>query len=215
METSGPMKPGPPHLPTEGAIARWPAFTPEHPMCVLASGCLAGRLCGVDGSSNGEHPAAAALLALPNVRAVDFCPEDFAFGTPRATPNIYGGDGHDVLDGRARVLTDRGDDGTAGMLRGAYRMLDVARTHAVHLALLMDVSAACGSQVIYDGPRHLKVYRAGAGVAAALLIRSGVPVVSQRDFRTLGLLMKHLGHVDLSGDTRDHHESDWYRSTFG
>lgn len=40
-----------------------------------------------------------ALLDLPNVRAVDFCPEDDAFGTPCATPDIHGGNGFDVLDG--------------------------------------------------------------------------------------------------------------------
>jgi uncharacterized protein YbbK (DUF523 family) len=156
------------------------------------------------------------LLALPNVRAVEFCPEDFAFGTPRATPNIHGGDGHDVLDGRARVLTDGGADCTEGMRRAAHRMLDLARAHDVHLALLMDISAACGSQVIYDGPRHLEEYRAGPGVAAALLIRNGVAVVSQRDRRTIGLVMKRLGFTEQAAtDARDHHESDWFRSYFG
>jgi uncharacterized protein YbbK (DUF523 family) len=80
------------HLPTEATIKAWPEFTSDRPLHVLASGCLAGRPCGVDGSTNGEYPIARALFALPNVRVVDFCPEDFAFGTPRATPNIYGGD---------------------------------------------------------------------------------------------------------------------------
>src|SRR5450432_387112 len=86
-----------PHLLTEAAIIAWPEFTAERPLRVLVSGCLVGRRCGVDGSTNGEYPVVATLLALPNVRVVDFCPEDFAFGTPRATPNIYGGDGFDVL----------------------------------------------------------------------------------------------------------------------
>jgi uncharacterized protein YbbK (DUF523 family) len=45
------------------------------------------------------------------------------------------------------VLSDGGVDCTEGMRRAAHRMLDLARLHAVHLALLMDVSAACGSQV--------------------------------------------------------------------
>lgn len=135
---------------------------------------------------------------------------------PRATPNIHGGDGFDVLDGRARVKTDAGDDWTDGMVSAAERMLDVARTHGVHLALLMDTSAACGSQVIYDGPRHLGVYRAGLGVAAARLARAGFAVVSQRDHRTLGLILQHLGRPDLAPpDARDHHESDWYVRRFG
>ncbi|HTB75243.1 MAG TPA: DUF523 domain-containing protein [Polyangiaceae bacterium] len=204
-----------PHLLEESTVLAWPDFTPERPLRILTSGCLAGRRCGVDGSTYGEHPIAAALLALPNVRAVDFCPEDFAFGTPRDTPNLYGGDGFDALDGRARVLTDAGDDWTAGMLRAAHIMLERAQAHDVRLALLMDVSAACGSQVIYDGPRHLRTYRAGPGVAAALLIRAGIPVVSQRDLRTLGFISERLGRPDLAPPGgRDHHESDWYRQYF-
>jgi uncharacterized protein YbbK (DUF523 family) len=204
-----------PHLLTEAMVAGWPDFTAERPLRVLVSGCLAGRPCGVDGSTNGEYPTTACFLALPNVRAVDFCPEDFAFGTPRSTPNLYGGNGFDALDGRACVRTDDGDDWTEGMLRAAGRMLELAQAHQTRLALLMDISAACGSQVIYDGPRHLRVYRAGPGVAAALLVRSGIPVVSQRDYRTLGFLFRRLGRPDLAApEARDHHETDWYRGRF-
>ncbi len=205
-----------PHLLSEAIVSAWPDFTRERPLRVLASGCLAGRRCGVDGSTHGEYPTAAAFLALPNVRAVDFCPEDVAFGTPRATPNLYGGDGFDALDGRARVKTDDGRDWTDGMVRAAGEMLERARVEDVRLALLMDTSAACGSQVIYYGPRHLRVYRAGPGVAAALLIRSGIAVVSQRDFRTLGFVFRRLGRPDLAPvGAIDHHESDWYREYFG
>jgi uncharacterized protein YbbK (DUF523 family) len=39
------------------------------------------------------------LIRLPNVRAINFCPEEFVFGTPREVCNIYGGDGFDVLAG--------------------------------------------------------------------------------------------------------------------
>jgi hypothetical protein len=35
---------------------------------------------------------------------VNFRPEDFSFGTPRMTPNSHGGNGFDVLDGKARSL---------------------------------------------------------------------------------------------------------------
>src|ERR1019366_4641585 len=90
----------PSHLPTPTQIESWPVFTPEMPLRVLVSGCLAGRLCGVDGTSYGEHPLARRLLELPNVQAVAFCPEEEAFGTPRAMPDIHAGDGFDVLDGR-------------------------------------------------------------------------------------------------------------------
>lgn len=205
---------GPSHLPTADQIELWPTFTPEAPLRVLVSGCLAGNLCGVNGTSYGEHPLARRLLDLPNVRAVAFCPEEEAFGTPRATPDIHGGDGFDVLDGRARVLSDAGDNWTDAMLRSGLKMKDMAEQHGVHFALLMDISAACGSTVIYDGARRLQMYRRGPGVAAAALIRAGIPVVSQRDERTLALLFTKLGVAITDApftDHADHHERPWYR----
>ena len=47
------------------------------------------------------------------------------------------------------------------MLGVAETMLRVAQKNDVHLALLMDISAACGSQVIYDGPRSRVVTKRG------------------------------------------------------
>ena len=95
-------------------------------------------------------------------------------------------------------------------------MRDLAIQHSVRLALLMDVSAACGSSVIYDGPRRLKLYRRGPGVAAATLIRAGIPVVSQRDEGTLTLIFAKLGASPgaLFKDGIDHYERSWYQDHF-
>ncbi|MGI8751535.1 MAG: DUF523 domain-containing protein [Acidimicrobiales bacterium] len=151
-----------------------------------------------------------------NVRTVDFCPEDLAFGTPRKTPDIHGGDGWDVLEGRARVRSDSGQDWTEPMLSAAQAMLAAAQHHQVHLALLTDISAACGSQVIYLGARADRVHQAGQGVCAALLVRSGFKVMSQRDHRTLGLLLHKLDPTsEPDPAARDHHETAWYTERFG
>jgi uncharacterized protein YbbK (DUF523 family) len=205
------------HLPSEPEIAAWPVFTRDHPCRVLVSACLTGTPCGVDGSSYGApYPHTSRLLALPNVQVLAFCPEDFAFGTPRATPDIYGGTGFDVLDGTARVLSDTGEDWTAEMLGAAQAMLRVAQENDVRLALLMDISAACGSQVIYDGPRSAGRHQAGQGVCAALLIRHGVRVLSQRDHRTLDAVLTKLDPDYHSHPAaRNHHETPWYVETFG
>ena len=206
----------PSHLPTVEQIERWPAFSPERPLRVLASGCLTGRACGYDGTSYGDYPVARQLLALPNVSLVEFCPEDSSFGTPRALCDIHGGDGFDVLEGRARVKTDAGADWTDGMVRAGRKMAELGVASGAHLALLTDISAACGSTNVYDGPRRLRVYRQGPGVAAACVLAAGIPVVSQRDFRTLGRILGKLGRPDLAPqDGVDHHEGDWYRSHFG
>jgi uncharacterized protein YbbK (DUF523 family) len=98
------------HLPSTWTIENWPTFTPEQPLRIIVSGCIAGLKVGADGTSYGEHPTIAELLAFPSVKATPFCPENFSFGTPRACPDIHGGDGHDVLAGRARVLIPSGED---------------------------------------------------------------------------------------------------------
>jgi hypothetical protein len=69
--------------------------------------------------------------------------------------------------------------------------------------------------VIYDGDRDRKLYRQGPGVCAARLIEAGIPVISQRDLRSLEILHHHLDptHV-VDPAARDHHEGDWYRDYF-
>ncbi len=57
-----------------------------------------------------NEPKVAFESPTNNVKAVTFCPEDYSFGTPRSLPDIHGGNGFDVLDGKARVLTDKGED---------------------------------------------------------------------------------------------------------
>jgi uncharacterized protein YbbK (DUF523 family) len=172
--------------------------------------------CGLDSSYGAPYSYTSHLLHLPNVHVVGFCPEDFAFGTPRATPDIHGGNGFDVLDGTARVLSDTGEDWTVQMIDAAETMLRIAQANDVRLALLMDISAACGSQVIYDGPRSAGRHQPGQGVCAALLIRHGIRVLSQRDHRTLEVLLTKLDATHQTDPaSRDHHETSWYVEIFG
>ena len=188
--------------------------TPEDPWRVLVSGCLAAWPCGVDGHDYGLGAALAPLLALPTIRAVPFCPEQHALGTPRTMPDIHGGDGVDVLAGRARVLDQHGADLTAKMIEGARAMLAHAQAARVELAILTDMSAACGSQVLSLGCRFDAERRGqkGVGVATALLLSAGIPVVSQRDHHTIGRLRAILepGFAPPPG-ALDHHEHPWTR----
>lgn len=203
------------HSPESLATIRVPSGA--EPLRVLVSGCMIGLPCGVDGTDYGMAGVLGSLLSLPTLKVSVFCPEHHGMGTPRTMPDIHGGDGFDVLDGRARVLDEHGADLTAKMVLGAEAMLAFARQHEIELAILTDMSAACGSQVISDGSRLVpdRRYRAGVGVATALLLRSGVPVVSQRDHRTLGRIRGLLDpEVHHDGAVLDHHETGWYRSSF-
>ena len=204
------------HLPTPSLIASWPDFTPKRPLSILVSGCLAEMPVGYDGSTYGEHPHIKSLMALPNVKATVFCPENFSFGTPRALCDIHGGDGYDVLAGKARVLTVDGQDWTDGMIAAAREMLRIAQENDVRLAVLMDISGACGSQVIYGGTRPNAPYIASQGVCAALLLQNDITVVSQRDFKTLHHIWRKLDpSIPDRDDLLDHHEIEWYRDYFG
>ena len=196
-------------------VASLPEPTVQRPWRVLVSGCLLGWACAIDGTDMGLSAALPALLRRPGVQTVPFCPEDTGIGTPRGMPDLHGGDGHAVLDGTARVLDEHGTDLTEGMLAGAHAMLARAREADVHFAVLLDMSGACGTQVISDGCRLVedRRYQRGAGVAAALLMRAGIPVVSQRDHRTLGLLHARLDPAFTPDPTAlDHHETEWVRT---
>lgn len=200
------------HHPTALAALRAPTL--DDPWRVIVSGCLAGWQCGVDGSDYGLGVGLRELLALPTIRAVPFCPEQHALGTPRTTPDIHGGDGVDVLAGRATILDEHGADLTAKMIDGARAMLAQAQAMRAELAILTDMSAACGSQVISDGTRLVQVrhFRKGVGVATALLLDAGIAVVAQRDFHTLARLRARLDpdYVPPT-DALDHHDHPWTR----
>lgn len=192
--------------------------TADDPWRILISGCLAGLPCGVDGTDYGMGGHPFPLFDQPTVRTLPFCPEDAGIGTPRGMPDLHGGDGFAVLDGTARMLDHTGLDVTERMLDGARQMLAFAQEHRVDFALLTDMSGACGSQVIADGCRfdEPRRYQLGSGVASAMLQRAGIPVVSQRDDRTVGRLraIAEPAFVPEAG-LEDHHQREWTREYFG
>jgi uncharacterized protein YbbK (DUF523 family) len=146
------------------------------------------------------------------VRVLPVCAELFAIVTPRTLPDILGGEGVAVVAGRARVFDEHGVDLTEKMLSGARAMLGFARAERAELAVLTDMSAACGSQVISLGSRLApeRKFQKGVGVATAMLLEAGIPVVSQRDFHTLAMLRSRLDPRFVApADLRDHHEHAW------
>ena len=85
----------------------------------LVSACLLGLPCAYDGRG---RPVDGLLALAACGQVVPICPEAAGgLPIPRPPAEIVGGDGGDVLDGRARVVTVAGDDVTAAFLRGAAR----------------------------------------------------------------------------------------------
>lgn len=179
----------PGHIPPPGAVGggrRLPTPLPNHsnPTSntgaepVLVSACLAGRRCRFDGSANPDDEVA---RLVAEGRAVLVCPEvDGGLGTPRPAAEITGGDGRDVLLGRARVVTSAGADVTEAYVAGAHAALDAARAAGATRAILKARSPSCGKGAVYDGSFG-RALRPGDGVTAALLAANGIAVSSDED----------------------------------
>ncbi|MFE0170777.1 DUF523 domain-containing protein [Streptomyces sp. NPDC059002] len=140
---------------------------------VLVSACLRGVPCRYDGRDKASPEVDDALAGRA---VVPFCPE-VAGGlpTPRRPAELVGGDGHDVLDGRARVVEDTGRDVTAEFVAGARRALAAAHAGGCAEALLMPRSPSCGRGSVYDGTFGGELVT-GDGVTAALFERNGITV---------------------------------------
>lgn len=146
---------------------------------ILVSSCSAGIPCSHDGRDR-LNPKIKALVSEGT--GVPVCPEQLGGrATPRETTEIVGGNGHDVLDGKARVLTRSGDDVSGDFLKGAERTLKAARRHNCRKAILKARSPSCGKGKIYDGT-FSGLLRQGSGVTAALLMREGIEVITDEEF---------------------------------
>ncbi len=142
---------------------------------ILISACLIGRPVRYDGAGKplADHRVDGWLA---EGRLVPLCPEMLGgLPVPRPPAEIVGGDGGDVLAGRAAVVTATGEDVTAAFLAGAAAALDLARREGCGHALLIDRSPSCGSLAIYDGSFSGR-RTPGAGVVAALLVANGIAV---------------------------------------
>ncbi len=151
---------------------------------ILVSSCLAGRRVRYDGAAK---PVSGDLFERWRAegRLIPFCPEvSGGLAVPRPPAEIVGGDGGDVLDGRACILTDTGEDVTAEFLQGARLALETARRSGARTALLKEGSPSCGTHRIYDGT-FSGASSPGTGVTTALLHRSGITVFSENDLEAV------------------------------
>lgn len=134
----------------------------HNPPIYLVSACLMGLKTRYDGqvlTSEACMHATADGIWLP------VCPEQLGgLTTPRAAADLVGGDGHDVLVGRARVITRDGSDVTDNFIEGARQVLEIAGKQNVEKVFLKARSPSCGL-----APK--------IGVLAASLISEGYTVV--------------------------------------
>ena len=161
---------------------------------LLVSACLLG----LPARYNGATTANQSLKDLLTKHAVvPVCPEQLGgLETPRPACNLIGGDGADVLAGRARVEGVDGQDRTEAYVNGAQAALELARLVKADGAVFQARSPSCGSIVRTgsDGaPRPI-------GVAAARLMASGYTIIEAWEDRLTEEAIDQLHGLGRAGN---------------
>lgn len=145
---------------------------------VLISACLLGVKCRHNGRDSKSERVTKTFEAD---ELIPICPEQSGgLPTPRPATEIVGGDGADVLDGAARVITVGGEDKTEAFLHGAHQGLEIAEIHNATHAVLKSKSPSCGCGTIYDGSFTGNLAD-GDGVTAALFRRHGIEIMTEAE----------------------------------
>ncbi|OPX20209.1 MAG: hypothetical protein BZ151_05185 [Desulfobacca sp. 4484_104] len=135
---------------------------------IVVSACLIGIPCRY----NGGHCRSSALVQhLRQTPFLALCPEVLGgLPIPRPPAEIVGGNGFDVLAGRARLINHQEQDVTDQFLQGAQRGLDLVRSLATSVCYLKSRSPSCGWSQPGDTNGVI-------GVWAALLVQAGYQVI--------------------------------------
>ena len=149
----------------------------------LCSACLLGVRCRYDGKYK-PHKKVVALSKKEIL--IPVCPEQLGgLKTPRTASGILGGDGKNVLSGKAKVINRKGEDWTANYLRGAKEALKIAKLFMIKGAILKEGSPSCGSKEAFQwrkvgnklSNRRLK----GKGVTTIIFEKNGIKVISENE----------------------------------
>ena len=104
------------------------------------------------------------------------CPEELGgLLTPRERAEFLEGEGKDVISGKGKIITSSGKDITSQMIRGAKKVLAMAKKHDIRYAIMKKNSPSCGCGKIYRKGVLVK----GDGVTTALLKREGFKIIAK------------------------------------
>ena len=133
----------------------------------IISACLLGIPCRYSGKLKTDEKA---LKIFLKGKSLLVCPEISAGQkTPRPACEISGGDGLDVLNGKARVIDKDGNDYTEEFIEGAKIILnEIVKKHQIKKAFLKSGSPSCGVNCVYSGKFNGDKIK-GCGVLTAIL----------------------------------------------
>ncbi len=140
---------------------------------IAVSACLLGDACRYDGTDNRSDLL---LSLLEEEEIVSFCPEDFAFGTPRPTMDLV-----DTPQGIRAVSNATGEDLSEPVTAYAKRFFD--RHNDIDLFIGKDRSPSCGvcSAKCYDR-QHRLISTQCMGLMAAEAKRRKIPAWDAEDY---------------------------------
>ncbi len=132
--------------------------------------CLLGIPCRY----NGGHKRMKGLERfLERFSPVPFCPEQLAgLPTPRVPVQFYGGDARAVLEGRARLIDEKGKDLTELYITGCERALRLITLLGLKKLFLKEKSPCCGVNVVWVEGRTTE----GTGLLRALIEGRGLDI---------------------------------------
>jgi uncharacterized protein YbbK (DUF523 family) len=145
----------------------------------LVSACLLGIRCAWSGDDKYNNERAIELSKVETL--IPVCPEQLGgLPTPRASQEIQGGTGEDVLNGRCKVMNKDGKDVTQQFIRGAEETLKIIKQLKAEEFIAKSKSPSCGCGQIYDGSFSGRLID-GDGVTTALLRRNGIIITPEED----------------------------------
>lgn len=135
---------------------------PTSPPVYLISSCLLGLCTRYDGKIK-TYPDT--LIKYHSATLIPVCAEQLGgLSTPREAADILNGDGNDVINTKALVITKSGKDVTAAFIHGAEQVLKVAQMQNIGTAILKARSPSCGVS-------------GNIGVTAALLQKHNIETI--------------------------------------
>ena len=143
---------------------------------VAISACLLGEKCRYDATDNKDIEL---LSKLENADLIPFCPEDFAFGSPRPTMDLV-----QTEQGDRALSNLTGEDLSTSIIQYATVFFD---THPdVDLFIGKDRSPSCGvcSARLYDKEKNL-LSSEEAGLMAKEAKKRNINCVDAEDFKGL------------------------------
>jgi uncharacterized protein YbbK (DUF523 family) len=136
----------------------------------MISACLIGVHCRYDG---GHSKCPGLVNYIASAPFIPFCPEQLGgLSTPRPPANITGGDGLDILAGKARLVNARGVDVTDAFKKGAQEAYTLAKISGSPVAIMKNRSPSCGLMTPYCE----KESGLGVGVTAAFFQSHGIRI---------------------------------------